>query len=80
MSSSMFNIPEPLHLYAQHLGTDVVRVVNGDGSIVAQATPVDFVAAAVRELKLRGHDHETQVIIYGVSSNPAWNGAIKHHP
>jgi hypothetical protein len=80
MSSSMENRPEPLHLYAQHVADGVVRVTHGDGSIVAQATPVDFVSVSIRELKLRGHDHETQVIIYGVSNNPAWNGAIKHHP
>jgi hypothetical protein len=79
MTSSMAYVPEPLHLYAQHVADGVVRVVDGDGSIVAQATPVDFVKAAITELKLRGHDHETSVIIQGVSGNPAYNGAIKHH-
>ena len=76
--SSMENRPEPIHLHAQHVADGVVRVVRGDEMIV-QSTSADFVKDAIRELKLRGHDHETQVIIYGVSNNPAWNGAIKHH-
>jgi hypothetical protein len=79
MTSSMAYVPEPLHLYAQHVADGVVRVIHGDGSIVAQATPADFVKVAITELKLRGHDHETSVIIYGVCGNPAFNGALKHH-
>jgi len=79
MSSSMHGIPEPIHLYAQHVADGVVRVVHGDGTIVAQATPLDYVKVTITELKLRGHDHETSVIIQGVSGNPAFNGAIKHH-
>jgi hypothetical protein len=29
---------------------------------------------------MMGVDHETQVVIYGVSNDPAYNGALKHHP
>ena len=85
MTSSMQGIPEPIHLYAQHVegppgqADGVVRVVHGDGSIVVQATPVDFVAEAIKALKMMGVDHETSVIIQGVSGNPAYNGALKHH-
>jgi hypothetical protein len=71
--------PEPIHLAAQDAGGGAVRVVRGDEIIVAHSNSADFVKDAIRELKLRGHDHETQVIIYGVSNNPAYNGAIKHH-
>jgi len=28
---------------------------------------------------MMGVDHETSVIIQGVSGNPAFNGALKHH-
>jgi hypothetical protein len=79
MTSSMEGRPEPLHLYAQHVSDGVVRVVNGEGAIVAQATPVDFVAEAIKALKMMSVDHETSVIIQGVSGNPAYNGALKHH-
>jgi hypothetical protein len=85
MTSSMENRPEPLHLYAQHVegppgqADGAVRVIHGDGSIVAQATPLDFVKVTIEALKMLGHDHDTQVIIQGVSGNPAFNGAIKHH-
>jgi hypothetical protein len=79
MSSSMENRPEPLHLYAQHVADGVVRVVNGEGTIVAQATPADFVKVTIEALKMMGIDHETSVIIQGVSGNPAYNGALKHH-
>jgi hypothetical protein len=78
MTSSMAYVPEPIHLHAQHVADGVVRVVRDDEMIV-QSTPLDFVKDAIRELKLRGHDHETSVIIYGVCGNPAFNGAIKHH-
>jgi hypothetical protein len=70
--------PEPLHLHAQHVSDDVVRVVRGDEMIV-QSTPLNFIADTIRELKLRGHDHSTSVIIYGVSHNPAYHGALGHH-
>jgi hypothetical protein len=79
MTSSMHGIPEPIHLYAQHVADGLVRVVHGDGSVVTESTPLDFVRDAIKELKLRGHDHETSVIIQGVSGNPAFNGALKHH-
>jgi hypothetical protein len=78
MTSSMAYQPEPIHLHAQHVADGVIRVVRGDEMIV-QSTPLDFVKDSIRELKLRGHDHSTSVIIYGVSHNPAYNGAIKHH-
>jgi hypothetical protein len=79
MSSSMAYTPEPIHLTGQHVGEGLIRVLRGT-EIIVQTTNADFVADAIKELKLRGHDYETQVIIYGVSNNPAWNGAIKHHP
>jgi hypothetical protein len=85
MTSSMHGIPEPIHLYAQHVegppgqADGVVRVVNGEGTIVAQATPADFVKVTIEALKMMGVDHETSVIIQGVSGNPAFNGALKHH-
>jgi hypothetical protein len=77
--SSMHNIPEPIHLYAQHVADGVVRVVDGDGTIIAQATPVDLVAATITALKASGAHLDTQVVIQGVSGNPAYNGALKHH-
>jgi hypothetical protein len=77
--SSMEARPEPLHLAAQDAGGGLVRVVRGDEIIVAESNATDFVKDAIKELKLRGHDHETQVVILGVSHNSAWNGAIKHH-
>jgi hypothetical protein len=78
MSSSM-STPEPIHLYAQHVADGAVRVIHGDGSIVAQATPLDYVKVTIEALKMLGHDHDAQVIIQGVSGNPAYNGALKHH-
>jgi hypothetical protein len=80
MSSSMSNTPEPIHLHAQHVSDGVVRVMRGDEIIVAETNSADFVKDAITALKMMGHDHSTQVIIYGVSNNPAFNGAIKHHP
>ncbi len=80
MYSSMSTTPEPIHLHARHVRDGVVKVVRGDEVIVRESTSADFVKDAIRELTLRGHDHETQVVIYGVSNNPAFNGAIKHHP
>jgi hypothetical protein len=77
--SSMSTTPEPIQLHAQHVRDGVVKVVRGDEMIVPVTNSADFVKDAIRELKLRGHDHETQAVIYGVSHNPAFNGAIKHH-
>jgi hypothetical protein len=77
MSSSMSTTPEPIHLMAQHVGNDMVRVVRGDEMIV-QSTSATFVADAIRELKLRGHHPDTSVVILGVCGNPAFNGALKH--
>jgi hypothetical protein len=71
--------PEPIHLYTQHVADGLVRVVHSDGSLLLESTSLDFVSDAIKELKLRGHDHETSVIIEGVSGNPAFNGALKHH-
>jgi hypothetical protein len=77
--SSMENRPEPLHLHAvQQEGVPTVRVMRGTETIVVSSSR-DFVADTIRELKLRGHDHETHVVIYGVSHNAAWNGSIKQH-
>jgi hypothetical protein len=70
--------PEPLHLSAKDAGRGVVNVLH-DTALLVESNSADFVRDAIKELKLRGHDHETQVIIYGVSNNPAYNGAIKHH-
>jgi hypothetical protein len=53
MSSSMENRPEPMHLYAQDVGGGLVRVVHGADTIVA-SNSADYVAAAIKELKLRG--------------------------
>jgi hypothetical protein len=79
MSFSMAYTPEPLHLTAKMDGA-YIKVVHGDGAvIVAKTSSRDFIADTIRELKLRGHDHETSVIIYGLCGNFAWNGAIKHH-
>jgi hypothetical protein len=77
--SSMSTTPEPIHLSAQHVRDGVVKVVRGDEVIVPTTNSADFVKDAIRELKLRGVDHDTQVVIYGLSNNPAYNGAIKHH-
>jgi hypothetical protein len=79
MSSSVENRPEPLHLYAKMDGA-YIKVVRGDDEVVvAETSSRDFVVDTIRELKLRGHDHDAQVIIQGVSGNPAYNGALKHH-
>jgi hypothetical protein len=78
MTSSMENRPEPMTLYAQDVGGGFVRVMDGE-AIVAQTNSAEYVAATIRELKLRGVDHETSVIIQGVSGNPAYNGALGHY-
>ena len=80
MSSSMEARPEPIHLLTQATPDGAwLQVVHGDEIIVAATNSRDFVKDAITELKLRGHDHETQVVVYGVSNNPAYNGALKHH-
>jgi hypothetical protein len=78
-NSSMEARPEPIQLAAQDAGDGRVRVVRVDEIIVAETNSADFVKDAIKELKLRGHDHETHVVIHGVSHNSAWNGAIKQH-
>jgi hypothetical protein len=82
MSSSMHGIPEPLHLYAQ-MKPDAegqMQVVRSSGEMVVPLTnSADFVKDTIAALKMMGVDHETSVIIQGVSGNPAFNGALKHH-
>jgi hypothetical protein len=77
-SSMGENRPEPIHLHAVQEGVNV-KVMRGDEIIVQASNSLNFVADSIKELKLRGHSHETSVVIYGVSHNPAFNGAIKHH-
>jgi len=79
MTSSMAYTPEPIHLSAQDAGSGLVKVFRGDEVIVTTTNSADFVKNAIKELKLRGHDHRTHVVILGVSSNPAWNGSIEQH-
>ena len=76
--SSMENRPEPLHLHAQHVGGDVVRVMRGDEIIVAETNSTDFVKDAIAALKLMGHDHKTHVVIL-TDAGSAWNGSIEQH-
>jgi hypothetical protein len=71
--------PEPIHLHAQHVGNDMVRVVRGDEIIVAETNSADFVKDAIKELKLRGHTHSTHVVIL-TDAGSAWNGSIEQHP
>jgi hypothetical protein len=78
----MENRPEPIHLSAQPKpGTEgPLQVVRSSGEMVVPLTnSTDLVKDAIAALKMSGADHETQIIIYGVSSNPAYNGALKHH-
>jgi uncharacterized protein (UPF0297 family) len=71
--------PEPLHLHAfTQDGVGTIRVALGDETVVV-TNSTDLVADTIRALKMKGVDHSTQIIIYGVSNNPAYNGAIKHH-
>jgi hypothetical protein len=79
MSSSMENRPEPLHLYAQDMGGSLVRVMHGE-TVVAQDTSENYVKATIAALKMLRHDHDAQVVIHSMSGNPAYNGALKHHP
>jgi hypothetical protein len=81
MSSSMENRPEPIHLHAQPKETEgQLQVVRSSGEMVVLLTnSADFVKDTIAALKMSGVDHEAQIIIYGVSSNPAYNGALKHH-
>jgi hypothetical protein len=82
MTSSMHGIPEPLHLYAQ-MKPDAegqMQVVRSSGEMVVPLTnSADFVKDTIAALKMLGVDHAAQIIIQGVSGNPAFNGALKHH-
>jgi hypothetical protein len=79
MSSSMENRPEPLHLRAVAGEDGGVFVTLGNGGVISDST--NYVRDAIRELRLRGHDPKTHVVIHSVSGNPAWNGSIEqHHP
>jgi hypothetical protein len=49
-----------------------------DQTMVVQSNTTDFVAAAIRELKLLGHDHSTHVVIL-TDAGSAWNGSIEQH-
>jgi hypothetical protein len=77
MTSSMENRPEPIHLHAQHVGGSVIRVLRGDEMIV-QSNTTDFVAEAIKVLKMKGHDHRTHVVIL-TDAGSAWNGSIEQH-
>jgi hypothetical protein len=77
-NSSMEARPEPIHLRAVAQEDGAVWVILGDKMVVSNST--DYVSQTLQALKVAGHDPETQVIIQSVSGNPAWNGAIKHHP
>jgi hypothetical protein len=80
MTSSMAYTPEPIHLSAQDAGTGLVKVVRGDEFIVAHSNSADFVKDALHFLKTSGEHPDTQVVILGVCSNVAFNGALKHAP
>ena len=69
--------PEPIHLYAQHVSDGVVRVVRGDEMIV-QSTSTDYVKDALHFLKTSGVHPDCSVTIWGVCSNVAFSGALKH--
>jgi hypothetical protein len=75
--SSMENRPEPIHLHAQHVGGSIIRVVRGIEMIV-QSNTADFVAEAIKALKMMGHDHRTHVVIL-TDAGSAWNGSIEQH-
>jgi hypothetical protein len=80
MTSSMAYTPEPLHLYAQMKPEGTMQVVRSSGEMVVSLTnSADFVTDTIKALKMMGVDHETSIIIQGVSGNPAYNGALKHH-
>jgi hypothetical protein len=74
----MENRPEPLVLMAKTLENGAVKVTLGSETIVV-SNSLDYVSESIRALKRMGYDHETHVVIHGVSSNVAWNGAIKQH-
>jgi hypothetical protein len=75
--------PEPISLQAQHVpgpegqGSNMVRVVRGDEMIV-QSTSADFVRDALHFLKTSGVHPDTSVTIWGICSNVAFSGALKH--
>jgi hypothetical protein len=76
----MENRPEPYHLYAQMKPEGTMQVVRSSGEMVVSLTnSADFVTDTIKALKMMGVDHETSIIIQGVSGNPAYNGALKHH-
>jgi hypothetical protein len=70
--------PEPIHLHAQHVGNDMVRVVRGDEIIVAETNSADFVRDSLHFLKISGAHPDTSVVIWGICGNTAFNGALKH--
>jgi hypothetical protein len=53
-------------------------VKHGDEIIVAELVSANFVKDAIKELKLRGVDHKTHVVILTVAGS-AWNGSIEQH-
>jgi hypothetical protein len=70
--------PEPISLHAQHVADGVFRVVRGDEIIVAETNSADFVAHAIRALKMLGHAHSTHVVIL-TDAGCAWSGSIEQH-
>jgi hypothetical protein len=71
-----------MHLTAKPIttrGDSPWQVTHCDGEIiVADTSSRDFLADTIRELKLRGHDHRTHVVIL-TDAGSAWNGSIEQH-
>jgi hypothetical protein len=75
--SPMENRPEPIHLHAQHVSGSIIRVVRGDEMIV-QSNTADYVKDSLHFLKTSGAHPDTSVVIWGICSNVAFSGALKH--
>jgi hypothetical protein len=75
--SSMENRPEPIHARAVIQEDGAVWVIHGDKMVVSDST--HFVSQTITALRDAGHDCRTHVVIYGPSSNVAWNGSIEQH-
>jgi hypothetical protein len=72
-----------MHLTAKPItksGDSPWQVKHGDGEIiVAETNSLNFVADSIKELKLRGVDHSTHVVI-STDAGSSWNGSIEQHP
>jgi hypothetical protein len=69
--------PEPIHLTPQEIVGGKLKISFAGAVIETNST--NLVRDTIAFLKTSGVDHEAQVIIYGVSNNPAFNGALKHY-